>query len=181
MDQEQVYKIVQWHKTRENLGEHVGIFVPLPEDLAGQFPPEGKEGEDSSPPHITLLYVGDMKDPKEQKKMIDVVKKTVSALGPFEVSLGIVKEFLNEKNQRVTHSIVEGEELHKLNNILKGVFKLVGIPFSDKYPEYKPHVTIEYIEEDEEERFANTRPQGDWIVEHIWIWGADKPHMVRLG
>lgn len=37
------------------LGEKVGLFIQVPENIARQFPT--KEGEDSSPPHITLLYI----------------------------------------------------------------------------------------------------------------------------
>ncbi len=181
MDQRQIYEIMKWHETREEPGKHVGIFAPLPDEVASQFPTEGREGEDSSPSHVTVLYVGDLEDAGKQKELIDVVQKTASALGPFEVSLGRVEEFLNDKKQRVTHSPVEGQDLHKLHNVLKGVFELMGIPFSDKYPEYKPHVTIEYINEGKEERFEAVRPQGSWIVDHFWVWGADKPHMVKLG
>lgn len=181
MEQRQVYEILKWHESKESPGENVGIFVPLPEDIARQFPLEGKEKEDSSPSHVTVLYIGDLADSDKQKKLIDVVQKTASVLNPFEVNLGKVEEFVNDKNQKVTHSSVEGKDLHKLHNILKGVFKLIGIPFSDKYPEYKPHVTIEYIDEGKEEKFENVKPQGKWIVDHFWVWGVDKPHMIRLG
>ena len=181
MEQSQVYKIVKWHKTKEEPGKNVGIFVPLPEDIANQFPPEGKEGEDSSPAHVTVLYVGDLEDSEKQEELIDVVQKTASVLGSFEVNLGRVEEFVNDENQRVTHSPVEGKDLHKLHNIMKGVLKFMKISFSDKYPEYKPHVTIEYISKGEEERFGNVRPQGSWLIDHFWVWGADKPYMVKLG
>lgn len=174
-------KILKWHEeTRRDPGHHVGIFVPLPEEIAQQFPAEGKEGEDSSPPHVTVLYVGDLKDSEKQEEFVDVVKKTASALAPFEVDLGNVEEFSNE-GQRVTHSPVRGKDLHKLHNVFKGVLKLMGIPFSDKHPEYKPHVTIEYVNEGDDEKFSHLIPQGNWIIDHLWVWGTEKPHMVRLG
>ena len=176
-----VKKILKWHKTtRGDPGQHVGVFIPLPDELANQFPADGKAGEDSSPPHVTVLYVGDLEDLEDQEEFIDVVEEATNSLMPFEVSLGPVEEFKNE-GQRVTHSSVKGKDIHKLHKILVKALKSARIPFSDKHPVYSPHVTIEYVNDGEEEKYADKKPSGDWVVDHFWIWGTNEPHLVKLG
>ena len=53
-------------------GGSVGLFIPLPKNLAKKFPSLGHE--DTSPSHVTFLYIGDVKGEKEQKHLIQTLK-----------------------------------------------------------------------------------------------------------
>ena len=181
MDLKQAYKILSWHNTSRDKppGESVGLFIPLPENLSKQFPPDGKAQEDTSPCHVTLYYIGELENSKQQD-MIGVVRSVAKITKPFQVSLAPSNFFVNKKNQKIIHSPVIGEDLQKLHYVVQGAFKFLELPFLDKYPEYKPHVTIEYVNEGEQEKYGNLSPRGEWLVDHFWIWGTEKPEVIRL-
>jgi len=61
-------------KTADQLTSHIGVFVPLPADLAKQYP---KKVDDPSPAHVTFLYVGDV-PPARRSEFTDLVKKRLT-------------------------------------------------------------------------------------------------------
>lgn len=45
---------------------------------------------------------------------------------------------------------------------------------------WQPHVTIEYINKGEKEKYKDLEPKGKWTLNNIWIWGTEEPHMITL-
>jgi 2'-5' RNA ligase len=171
-----IYKILQWHTPSDS----VGVFAPLPPEIANQFPVDGKESEDTSPSHITLVYLGDL--PQQFEEAVrEIVNDVCVETKPFTVKLSKPKTFVNDKNQTIIHSPVVSGRLQKFHNNLKDRLLKNSIPVSNKFPEYKPHVTIEYVGEEEDSQYGDVKPEGDWIVDSVWIWGMSEPHMVLLG
>lgn len=157
-------------------GESVGVFATLPPEVSNQFP---NKDEDSSPPHITVCYIGDI--PLQfENKVEEVTKKVAAMFRPFKVKLGPPKEFINHKNQTIIHSPVKSKKLKELNRALRLFFLQSLIPVDNKHPEYKPHVTIEYVNEDSEPIY-DVVPQGEWIIDHLWVWGGTEPKLIILG
>jgi len=97
-DLSQLFKILSWHKQEQEFGKSVGLFVPLPAHLAIQYPEDGRTGEDSSPPHITVVYIGSF--PKElEKKLVKLTQEICSNAKPFKVKF--VKGFQFDIRKRV--------------------------------------------------------------------------------
>lgn len=170
IDLKSLHGILNWHDSRDvPFGEKVGLFIAVPAWVAEQFPKEGKAGEDSSPPHITLLYIGSL--PKNfEDKLKDVVRDVCDNFKSFNVRLGSVKKFVNDEQQKVFHSPIKSKKLKLLHETLKHAFQQNQLPFSTKYPEFKPHITIEYVNLGEKPKFRNVCPEGEWEVDHVWIW-----------
>lgn len=181
LDLKQLYKTLTWHDKQRDfpMGEKVGLFILVPEHIAAQFPADGKEGEDSSPPHVTLLYIGTLPSSFEAR-MCEVVKEVVENFKSFDVYLGDVKKFVNDDMQKVFHSPVKSRKLQSLHEELKDAFKKNQLPFSTKYPEFKPHITIEYVDPGEKRKFADINPEGEWTVDCVWVWGLASPQMYFL-
>jgi 2'-5' RNA ligase len=179
LDVAEVYKVQEWYKHRDP-DQDVGIFIVLPEKIAKQFPEEGKSEEDTSPSHVTFFYLGELKK-EEEKKYLEIIKRIANFLEPFDIELGDVNTFVNEEKQTIIHSPVEGKGLMAAHSLFKKIFSKLGLKYADKYPEYKPHVTIEYVNEGEKPRFGDVRPEGKWTVDHLWIWGTQEPYMVSVG
>ena len=177
-----IYKTLVWHQSQRDKkpGESVGIFITLPEELANQFPIEGKSAEDTSPSHVTVLYCGDIPLSFEDK-LKEVTKKCCENMKPFVASLSKPQEFINHKNQRIVHSPVKSQKLHDFHDFLKKEFLINQIPVDNKHPEYKPHVTIRYIQPDDEAIYNDNEPKGEWIVNSCWIWGGQEPYLVGFG
>jgi len=175
MELSNLYKTLKWHEHQRDKvpGESVGLFITLPSEIAEQYPTEGKEGQDSSPPHLTLLYIGDIPTQFEEK-ILEVVKQVCENFRKFKVKIKKPRKWINDKNQTIYHSPIASSKLVKLHDALKQAFDLNQIPYSKKYPDFKPHVTIEYVNEGEQPKFQNIKPEGEFIVEGIWIWRLNR-------
>ncbi len=103
-------------------------------DLAG----DGIEDE----PHITLLYGLD-KDIETED-----VKDALSKIKFGDVKLKKVSMFENEKFDVVKFD-VEGEGLQEAFRSLS------KLPNTNKYPDYKPHVTIAYVESGKGQKYVD--------------------------
>lgn len=159
--------------------EHVGLFIPLPERLARQYPPEGKEGEDSSPPHLTLVYIGDVPDDRIDE-LRSVLARIVQAIPPLELKLLPPTTFENKDGQTIVHSPVSGPLLKKAHDAIDTALKRRGFDVQG-YDEFKPHVTIEYVDEGEQPRFDYVRPTGQWIAESVGFWVEDDHRSLPFG
>lgn len=177
-----LYKILDWHfHDRDHKpGESVGLFSVLPEEIAAQFPEGGKKGHDSSPSHVTICYLGNIPLIWEEK-LVNVAEMVCAKFRPFTVRLGKPKTFINHKNETIYHSPVKGKKLFEFHDFLKRAYQLNGIPVDSKFPEYKPHVTIEYVSNGEARKFPNACPEGEWQIDHVWVWGAHEPYLVHIG
>lgn len=178
IDMKEIYDVITWYADRDK-DQSVGLFIMLPDNIAKQFPADGREGKDASPQHITFFYLGDI-EKGEQEKYLDFVKKAAAVVPPFSVKLGEVTTFENDKEETILHNPVEGPGLFKANSFFEKVFKQYKMKYSDKFPEYKPHTTIEYVEKDKEPKYPDVEPEGSWLVDHVWIWGLEEPHVLSF-
>lgn len=169
--------VLMWnvYSTEEHSGG--GIFLVLPSDIGKQFPP--REGEDDSPPHITVLYVEDIKN-QDEEKIIEAVRAVCKEVGPFRVHLSKVKQLTNDKDQKVYYSSIESEDLKNLNKKLKKEFDKQNLPYSKKFTSFKAHATIEYVDPGETRKHSKVAPEGEWLVDSVWLWGFDKPSLIPL-
>lgn len=163
-------------------GESVGLFIPLPPDLAKQYPLDGKAGEDDSDPHLTVLYIGDVPQDKFQE-LIDIVEAELSDTRSFELTIGPVGEFTNHDNQRIIHSTVESTgdtSLETVHDNNRQALSVAGFDIKHASRDFKAHITIEYVDEGEEAKFSDIKPKGSWTVNEIELWGLGEPHIIKL-
>src|SRR3990167_8595196 len=112
-----LYKILNWHNETHH-DNSVGLFIPIPQELSQQFPEDGRQGEDSSPAHITLLYIGQFSQHLEPK-LITIIKNVCDCTRPFPVRFAKIRKFVNEKKQEIYHVPVKSNRLIQLHNTLK--------------------------------------------------------------
>lgn len=86
--------------------------------------------------HVTILYGLHDSHPDEIEEFIEFQE-------PFEVELGVVSLFTSHDKFDVVKLEASGSGLFKLNKLLRNNFN-----YTNKFPEYKPHVTIAYIKKD---------------------------------
>lgn len=107
----------------------------VPDIIIGE---DGREDEI----HVTVLYGLFTTDPTEVE---DIIKKY--KIKPFEVRLSLITAFLNG-DQDVLKIDVESNGLHNLHKLLRANLKN-----DNKYPEYRPHLTIAYLKKGESENY----------------------------
>lgn len=148
--------------------DSAGIFIKLPKQIAKFFP---FKKEDSSPPHITVLYIG--KISKEDKdlylKVIDIALQK-SKFG--KVYLKDLKYFKNKDNQWIAHNPIECSGLNEFRNMVWKACEALNLEIQDGYPKYKPHATYAYLDSKNYDKEYFT---GSFDLKEIEVWGFDKP------
>lgn len=178
-----IYNVINWHKNQKDheLGKSVGLFATLPSELSKQFPNTGKQGEDESPSHVTVCFIGSVPCELEDKirKVAEICCNTIR---PFSVILKKPKTFTGPDYKYILHSPVKSSKLLDLHDTLKRAFLATQIPIDNKFPEYKPHVTIAYCKDDNElEQYQDISPEGSFEINHLWLWGMGQPYLIHLG
>ena len=163
-------------------GESVGLFIPLPARLAKQFPSLGEE--DTSPSHVTFLYIGDIKDEAQQKHLIQTLRDVHGKWWPkVTATLGDLAHFEHpDKDRRVAHVQVDfDKDLSGMRHRVKQALIEGGIEVEDSFPEYKPHVTLGYMPGIDHPDWDGEVPQGTWDFKGMEVWGLPKLHKIKFG
>jgi len=157
----------------------VGLFIPLPGDLASQFPDLGSN--DQSVPHSTFLFVGSVPQGREER-LLEVVRGVLAELsGPVRAQLASdIEYFVHPAKQRRV-AVLPVRFSHDLAAIrwkLRDALVDDGFDVDDSFPLiYRPHVTLEYLN-DLDETYVGTVPSGGWSLNGIEVWGL--PRVVEV-
>jgi len=169
------------------------IVLPLPLDLARQFPRMVGQRHCDTPPHVTVLHVGEL-SPSDYRTMIDVVQKVVANYQPFFMDMHGADVFDDNKDYDVLYANATSRTLRAYD---KGVFPTLNVLHADlrkaledagidvkhdygknkgvknAYAErYMPHATIAYIPKGEQ--CLVRPPTGSWFALDVECWGWEK-------
>ena len=128
-------------KLPESLAKKVrAMGDAIPDDMIWQDE-KGEAGREKDV-HVTVKYGLHTEDPEE-------VAKVIGAFGPVKATLRGPSAFMNDNV--VMKLGVQGESLHGLN---KEVCE--GLEHTDTHPGHKPHVTVAYLKQDEDNPYYFT-------------------------
>jgi 2'-5' RNA ligase len=148
------------------------IVADIPSEFTAFFPKD-RGGDDSSNPHITVLYVGEI-DNKNITKAIDVIDSVVREMKPIKCEFGDIKSFPNG-DDGVPHyvEIIADKGLKELHHLLQSKLESAGVPAPQKYKDYKAHATLKYLPEGED--YKGKAPTGEFMINNITssIFGDD--------
>ena len=143
----------------------------IPESEIYIDPKDDSFGREDNP-HITVKYGLHDKDcPSKVKEYID-------AIGAFKVILKKISIFESD-HYDVVKIDVDSDELYLLNILISDNCKI-----TDTHPEYKPHITIAYVNKDEGQKYINDDffEGKEFEVEKIEFNGKnDKKESLRIG
>lgn len=148
----------------------VGLFIPVPDSLAGQFPKSGDR------PHVTLLYVGTVL-PGRQAEFKGVVARALGREpGPVYASFGEPDFFVQpEKDRRVWYSCVQfSKDVAAIRDRVWNALSAAGFEVQHSFPlSFVPHATLAYVEGDSQShaRWEGVVPQGSWSFDSVEVWG----------
>lgn len=164
-------------------GSRVGLFLPLPPELASQRPPLT---EDDSAPHVTLLVVGDVRGREEE--LVGLVRALWEEDPPYtRATLDDLGTLVNRKSQLVVYQGVEveggekekGSPLHRFRRRLVERLRGRAFPVADVSPDtWLPHVTLDYLP-DARATWTGRVLSGSWWVGGVEIWGLGE--VVSIG
>jgi len=159
-------------------GESVGIFFRLPPALAKKFP--SLAPYDDSPAHVTFLILGDL-NPSRGDELQEVLERVFGSFYPVEATLGDLGHFVQEDKDRVVAHVEVSfdKDLPGLRHRLKQELGKAGFPVDDPWPEFKPHVTLAYMD-GVDSRYEDSVPEGSWTADEVEVWGMSKIRKVSL-
>lgn len=162
-----------------------GVFLPVPYNLARSFPDKGEH--DSSVPHYTLLFAGDL-SVADYQKLVEVVQTVARAYEPFTLTMAGYHEFTNNDGQTIPH-MGALQNLGRLHAALRVAAEVEDIPIAHSYgPEedsrpyadqFKTHATLDYIDKGKP-AYSGPKPTGSWRVTELEVWGHGK-YRILLG
>lgn len=158
-------------ESTEQSSESYGLFIRVPQPLASEFPPLT---EDSSPPHITFLYIGNQVT--DLDKLIEDIRVALQDVKAFRATLDGVEYFRNETT--VPHIAIELQpDIRPDREQLKASLLEAGHTIQDHWPTYNPHITLAYVPNaDKDYEWDGIVPEGSFMVDEIELWG-DSPVM----
>ena len=163
-------------------GTRVGLFIRIPEGLAEQFPE--RPSEDTSAPHVTLLYVGSVTKDRETE-FLEVLHNVLSGWGPVEASFDGLDHFAHpEKDRTVFFARVKFDrDMGSLRDRLTNHLEQANFQVDNSFPlAFNPHATLDYVDGLHDVEYVGRVPDGSWVVDQIEVWGLPgKEPKVELG
>ncbi len=158
----------------------VGLFFPLPEHLAREFPSLGEE--DDSPSHVTFLYVGDGPEPEDVPRFLDVVRAEVENW-PWRITAALMGlEYFHNPEHTVAYNRVSFyNDMMPLRVSLIRALESNGFLVEDSHPlDYNPHATLAYLAPGD--TYTGDVPRGSWTFNTVEVWGlGDDPVEIPVG
>lgn len=147
------------------------IGIKVPQEVAEKLSTIEVPGERSDPDemHITLLYLGET-SLANIIKAVAVVAAMAQKTKPFLIGCAFKTCFPENPDDGVPIiARVQSPTIMGLQEELKKLMKESGVEYKDKYPDFKPHVTLSYSNEPCDG--LGFEPVV-WTVESINVWGG---------
>jgi len=153
--------------------ESAGLFLPLPKHIAKHFP---HKPEDTSPPHVTLLYIGDV--PEVDAILYKKIAEVAAAKNPVgKMKLKDPSFFKNQHDQWIAHNPIECPGLEDLRKAIWDACDKIGLEVQDSFKKFKPHATLAYLDK---KKYDGDFFIGDFQPTSVELWGFGKKHKIPL-
>lgn len=150
------------------------IGIKVPSDTTKKFLAVEAPGERSGPDemHITLIYLGKSTSLANIIRSVAVVASMAQNTRPFPVGCAIRTCFPeNPDDGFPVIARVQSPTLAKFREELINQIEAAGVEYVNKYPDFKPHVTLSYSDTScENMGFTPIM----WTVDTVNIWGGEE-------
>jgi 2'-5' RNA ligase len=149
------------------------IGLKLPHETARLLHGLEVEGEPvgTDTMHVTVLYLGKGVTTRQITKAITAAEKIISNTPPFLLKTNKVTCFPKGEDGVPIIAKINSPELIEFHSSLKLAFDKAGVDYSNRFPDYKPHVTLAYNDKVIEDiRFEDTL---QWAAHEVTLWGGD--------
>jgi len=151
------------------------LGISLPADVCRLFRDINCPGNkvDMGTYHITMLYIGDKTPISVVTKAIEVAAPVMQQTRPFDLQVRKIGHFPENPDDRPGHPIiarVDSPMLHELRGELAQAFDDREVPYSKKFPDFNPHVTLSYSPEPFETELEEPIK---WTCSETVLWAGD--------
>lgn len=130
--------------------------------------------EKASDMHVTVLYMGDVPVDVAAAGMVAAVS-VAKLQAPFLCACDSVDSFPPNPEYGIpVIAPVIAPAIHDLHAKLVLAFDAAGLPYSKKFPEFKPHVTLaRNLGQDAKPYSAPLPGQCSWVASELFVWGGE--------
>ena len=121
--------------------------------------------------HITMLHLGDDVSVEQLAEMMPFIFEACLKQKPFTVRSNRLATFPKGDDGVPVIAVIQSPELMKFQKALKKALEVSQFDIEDKWPEFKPHVTLSYCGHEKVQ--SRSFPQIEWGVTSLTLWGAD--------
>ncbi len=121
--------------------------------------------------HITLLYLGSEVPIETVSQALVVAYRVSETTRPIPLMIDEISSFPKGDDGVPIICQVKSPELHKLWNDLCMAFDDAKVPYSKKFPIYKPHITLSYSDKPLKDKLE-VGPF-DWVSYEMVLWSGD--------
>lgn len=148
------------------------IGVEVPESVSDYLAGMGAPGapEDPATMHITMVYLGKKAPVEKLLRATLVLYRLCEETGPFNAGFAVRTSFPDRGNGTPVIARVISPGLHAFRKTLCERLRAAGVDYDEKFPEFKPHVTMSYSGTPVPD--APLRPTV-WTIGSIAVWGGD--------
>lgn len=125
----------------------IGFSVPADAALLLEGLDVPGDRESASDMHVTVVHLGKDVPMVQLAKAMLVAHECARATRPMTFSVGKVASFPGGDDGVPVICPLDSPALQALNALLKQELRRFGIPFSDKWPDFRPHVTLGYVKD----------------------------------
>lgn len=158
-------------------GQSAILVIPIPEPYASQYAGFGREGQDDSPPHVTVLYLGPT-DPPRFEELEAIGAGEAGATDPMVLEFTPGIEYFDTPKHLIAckgFTVESTDWLRGLHERLRQHCTEAG--FEIKHVDgFKAHSTLGYLALDADRAAFEAEhpsvPEGSFVVEDIQLWGT---------
>jgi 2'-5' RNA ligase len=130
-----------------------------------------KDLESASDMHVTIMYLGKKLAIGNIAKAMCSAFTVASITSPIECYIDTISSFDTGRQKPIIAPVVS-PGLFSLYDTLKSAFDIGMVDYDDKFPEYKPHVTLAHANVD---HFNDVKfPKLSWTSYEMVIYGSDQ-------
>lgn len=156
----------------------IGIKVPAEVGRMLETVDVPGERHSVSDMHVTLLYLGKGVDVVSVAKAMIATHEVASRVRPFMAWGDAISSFPSNPDDGIPIIVpINSQPLHAFRSALASRFDELGVEYSKKYPEFKPHVTLSYVKSPGPGFQAPSAPlpgYAGWVVYDVVIWAGDE-------
>jgi len=150
------------------------LLCKVPHDIArimaGIDIPEEADPEPEGEFHITLIYFDNL-DPADIFKVGEAIYDVSRKTGPFSLSTERVLSFPpSPEGKHPIIAAIDSPEIHKFRAAVAASLDAKSLPYSKKWPEFKPHVTLGYSPVALEEKKVRSL---SWGCGEVSLWAGE--------
>jgi 2'-5' RNA ligase len=133
------------------------------------------EKEDVAYMHVTLIYLGEEEDVSMDDilRAIGATYRVTSTTKPFMLKTNSIAHFTGDGEKVPIICPIESQQLHDFQARLRQEFDADFVPYSKKFPDYRPHATLAYAEAPLEEDVDQAiDPALEWGAHSVTLWAG---------